>query len=820
MKFTLSWLKQHLDTDADLQTITDTLTGIGLELEAVTDPGAALAPFRIAHVVEAVQHPNADRLRACKVDAGNGIVSVVCGAPNARTGMKAVFAAPGDFISGKNLTLKVGEIRGVQSAGMLLSADEIGLGGDHDGIIELPDDAPVGASYAQWAGLDDPLIDVSVTPNRGDAFSVRGIARDLAAAGLGTLKPFAPAKIPGKFADGLAWKIDWPEACPWVLGRTIRNVKNGPSPQWLQDRLRAIGLRPINALVDVTNFFTIDLGRPLHVFDADKVSGRCLTLRRGNGEIFAGLHGKDITADPEDCVIADAKGAVSIAGIVGGESTGCDEATTTVFIECALFDPVRIALSGRRHQIVSDARQRFERGIDAGLMPDAMEAATQMILDLCGGEPGTVTEAGARPAWNRAATLRFRRLAELGGADVPADEAVAALQRLGFIVQARDAEKITVGVPTWRNDVAAPITLEQAPGLAVARAAMAAAGCAEIEPECDLIEEVLRLRGLDTIAPVSLPRAAPVPAAALTAQQNRIALARRTLAGQGLAECVTFSFMPQAVAEKFGPTPDALRLSNPIAADLDQLRPTPIATLALAAARNAARGYADVGLFEIGPAFAADTPEGQHKLAAGLRVGASPRHWLASARGVDAMDAKSDLWTTLAAIGVPLEALMITTDAPGFYHPGRSGVVRQGPKTVIGHFGELHPGVLAALDIPGPAVAFEIFLDAIPEPKRRKKSTPDLPTFQPLRRDFAFLVDASVAADAILRAARGAERTLITGVSLFDLYAGDKLPDGKKSIAIEVIFQPRERSLTDAEIEAACGKVVAAVAKATGGMLR
>ena len=820
MKFTLSWLRQHLDTDASLERITDTLTNIGLELESVTDPGATLAPFRIAHVIEAVQHPNADRLRACKVDAGNGIVSVVCGAPNARTGMKAVFAAPGDFIPGKNVTPKIGEIRGVQSAGMLLSTDEMGLGGDHDGIIELPADAPVGESYARWAGLDDPLIDISVTPNRGDAFSVRGVARDLAAAGIGKLKPFAPEKIPAHFDDGLGWNIAWPEACPFVLGRTIRNVKNGPSPQWLQDRLLSIGLRPINALVDLTNFFTIDLGRPLHVFDADKVAGRILTMRRGAGETFTGLHGKDVTADAEDCVIADANGVVSLAGVVGGESTGCDENTTTVFVECALFDPVRIALTGRRHQIVSDARQRFERGIDAGLMPDALEAATRMILDLCGGEASSVDTAGAMPDLRRTATLRFRRLAELGGQDVPQDEAADALQRLGFTVQARDAEKITVGVPSWRNDIAAPIALEQVPGLAPARAATAAEGCAEIEPECDLIEEVLRLRGLDTIAPISLPRSAPVPAGALTAKQNRTALARRTLAGRGLAECVTFSFMARAEAEKFGATPDALRLSNPIAADLDQLRPTPVATLALAAARNAARGYADVALFEIGPAFSADTPEGQHKLAAGLRVGASPRHWLEPARGVDTMDAKADLWITLAALGVPLEALTISTDAPGFYHPGRSGVVRQGPKTVIGHFGELHPRVLSALDLPGPAVAFEIFLDAIPEPKRRKKSAPDLPAFHPLRRDFAFLVDAAVAADAVLRAARGAERSLITGVSLFDLYAGDKLPDGKKSIAIEVVFQPRERTLTDAEIEAASAKVVAAVVKATGGVLR
>jgi len=821
MKFTLSWLKTHLDTDASLERIADTLTNIGLELEGIEDRGAALAPFRIAHVVEAVQHPNADRLRACKVDAGNGILSVVCGAPNARTGMKGVFAHAGDFIPGKSLVLKVGEIRGVKSEGMLLSAMEMGLGEDHDGIIELPDDAPVGMSYAQWAGLDDPLIEVSVTPNRGDAFSVRGIARDLAAAGLGTLKPFAPAKIPATAAGDLNWRIDWPEACPWVLGRLVRNVKNGPSPKWLQDRLISVGLRPINALVDITNFFTIDLGRPLHVFDADKVGGNTLVMRRGDGETFAGLHGKDVTVTEHDCAIADANGVVSLAGIVGGESTGSDETTKNVFIEVALFDPVRIALSGQRHQITSDARQRFERGIDAALMPDALEAATQMVLDLCSGEPGPVTEAGARPAWNRSATLRFRRLAEQGGAEgIAPDMAVGTLERLGFTVQARKAESVTVTVPTWRNDVAAPISLEQAPGLTTEKAAQAAEGCAEIEPECDLIEEVLRIHGLDNIAPVSLPSIGLVPAATLTPRQIRTALTRRSLAARGLSECVTFSFMARDEAALFGDVPDALRLSNPIAADLDQLRPTPIATLALAAERNAARGYGDVALFEVGPAFAGDTPEGQRHVAAAIRAGATPRDWQSPSRNVDAMDAKADLWATLAAIGVPLEALQITPDAPGFYHPGRSGTVRQGPRNILATFGELHPKVLAALDLTGPVVALEIFLDAVQEPKRRKKSAPDLPAFQPLRRDFAFLVDETIAADAVIRAARTGDRALITNVSLFDVYADDKLPEGKKSLALEVTFQPREHTLTDAEIEAASAKVVAAVAKATGATLR
>ena len=624
MKFTLSWLKSHLRTDASLDRITETLTQIGLELEGVENPGAPLASFRIAHVIETVQHPNADRLRVCKVDTGEGILSVVCGAPNAHTDMKAVFAAPGAYIPGSGITLKVGEIRGVQSAGMLLSAREMGLGDDHSGIIELPHDAPVGMSYPAYAGLDDPVIEIGVTPNRGDCFSVRGIARDLAAAGLGTLKPFAPAFIPPLFDGGPRWEIAFPEACPWIIGRTIRGLKNSPSPKWLQDRLTFIGLRPINALVDITNFFTFDLGRPLHVFDVAKLSGDTLTLRRGAGETMRALNGKDYVVDPEDCAICDAAGVQSIAGVIGGEATGCDETTTSVFVECALFDPIRIALTGRRHQIISDARQRFERGLDPALMPTAIEAATAMILELCGGEPGTVTMAGAEPAWQRDATMRFARIASLGGSDIPADEAVASLERLGFTVRRRDVGEVTVAVPSWRNDIAAPISLDQSPALDPAKAAKAAEGCVAVEAEHDLIEEVLRLRGLDAVPTVSLPRESPVPQATLTARQQRTAVARRALATAGLMECVTFSFMARSDAERFGDIPDALRLSNPIATDLDQLRPTPLATLAMAAKRNAARGYPDVALFEIGPAFATDAPDGQ-KLVASACVQDRPR---------------------------------------------------------------------------------------------------------------------------------------------------------------------------------------------------
>ncbi len=817
MKFTLGWLRTHLDTEAGLAAITDRLTGIGLELESVTDPGAALAPFRVAHVISAVQHPNADRLRACMVDAGDGPVSVVCGAPNARTGMKAVFAPPGSHIPGTGTTLKIGEIRGVTSAGMLLSLREMGLGESHDGIVELPDDAPIGVPYPEYAGITDPLIEISVTPNRGDALGVRGVARDLAASGLGTLRPFAPAPIPGSFESPIAWAIDNTAACPWVLGRTIRGLRNGPSPDWLQKRLLGIGLRPINALVDVTNLFCFDLGRPLHVFDADRIAGPRLTIRPGAHETFRALNGRDYIATPDDCVIADTAGVHSLAGVMGGEATGCTEATTTVFIECALFDPVAVALTGRRHAITSDARQRFERGIDPALLPAALDAATHLIQTLCGGEPSHVVSAGAEPAWQRTATMRFDRLRTLGGAEIPPEEAVAALERLGFVTHSRDASSITVAVPSWRNDIAAPIVLDPSPTLSPQRVDVLHQGCAEAEPEADLIEEVLRLRGLDTIPPVSLPVAATVPAATLTPRQVRTALARRTLASAGLLECVTFSFMDHRHAALFGAETPALRVTNPIASDLDQMRPTPVATLALAAARNEARGLPDALLFEVGPAF---RPDGQEVVAAGVLTGHTPRRPGERARPQGAMDAKSAAMAALAALGLPMESLSVTPDAPAWYHPGQSGVVRQGPKLVLATFGALHPTVAEGLAVSAPAAAFEVFLDRVPEPKRRKRAAPDLPPFQPLRRDFAFLAPATTPAESLLRAARGAERTLIAEVRLFDLFQGGSLPEGQKSLGIEVVFQPRERTLTDAEIEAACAKVVAAVTKATGATLR
>lgn len=819
MKFTLGWLREHLDTDAPLGVITDTLTRIGLELEGVEDPGAALAGFRIAQVVSAEPHPNADRLRVCMVDAGGELIQVVCGAPNARAGMRTVFAPPGTFVPGLGVTLKVGEIRGVASHGMLCSLRELGVGEDHGGIADLPEDAAVGTSYPDYAGLGDPVIEIAVTPNRGDALAVRGVARDLAAAGIGTMRQRTPRAVEAAFASPVQWVVQTP-ACPWVIGRVVRGVRNGPSPEWLRRRLTAIGLRPINALVDVTNFLTFDLGRPLHVFDADRIAGGLLTIRPGAGEMFRALNGRDYTATPDDTVIADAAGVQSLAGVIGGEATGCQDATTAVFIECALFDPVAVALAGRRHQVNSDARSRFERGIDPSLLPAGLEAATRMIVDLCGGEASDVVSAGSEPAWQRDATLRFARLETLGGLAVPPDDAVAALERLGFGVQARDADSVSVSVPPWRNDIASssgPGALDQATSLDPASAAAAAEGRALLEPEADLVEEVLRLQGLDTIPAVSMPPLSAVPRPSLTSRQVRTATARRLLAARGLMECVTFSFVDHATAALFGDAPDGLRLTNPIAADLDQMRPTPLATLALAARRNVARGQPDGAMFEAGPAFDA---AGQQVLAAGLRYGVAPRHWAGAASAPGALQAKADALAVLLALGVPAESLTVTADAPEFYHPGRSGVLRQGPKLVLATFGELHPRVLAALDLAAPAAAFEVRLDAIAEPKRRRRAPPDLPALQPLRRDFAFLMPEGVAAETVLRAARGAERTMVASVSLFDVYVGEGVAPGQKSLAIEAVIQSREATLTDAEIEAVCAKIVAAVVKATGAVLR
>jgi phenylalanyl-tRNA synthetase beta chain len=800
MKLTLSWLKDHLDTEAGLDAITTRLTDLGLEVEEVTDRAADLAPFRIARVISAEKHPNADKLRVCMVDTGSETIQVVCGAPNARTGMKGVFAPVGTVVPGTGTELKKGVIRGVESNGMLCSEREMGLSDEHEGIIDLPDNAPVGAPFAQYLGMDDPLIDIALTPDRADCAGVRGVARDLAAAGLGALKPLDTTPVPGRFASPIQVHLDFPEdarnACPMFVGRLIRGIRNGPSPRWLQDKLTVIGLRPISALVDITNYFTHDLSRPLHVFDAAKVTGD-LTVRLSRpGETLLALNGKEYSLDEGMTVIADDTGVLSLGGIMGGESTGCTETTTDVFLEAALFDPTRTAQTGRKLGIDSDARYRFERGVDPDFVIPGVELATRLILELCGGEVSELVIAGAEPDWRRTLTLRPERVRSLGGVDVPVADQARILEALGCAVTTGDDGVLSVGVPSWRAD---------------------------IHGEADLVEEVLRIVGYDHIPSVPLTRLNSITRPALDAKQKRAPIARRALAARGLNEAVTWSFLSSAIAGLFGQVHPGLGLLNPISADLDVMRPSILPNLIQAAGRNADRGYPDAALFEVGPAYRDPSPTGQDLVAVGIRTGAMvPRQWAQPARAVDAYDAKADALAVLDAAGAPAGNLQVTTDAPDWYHPGRSGVFRLGP-TVLARFGEIHPSVLDALGVKGPMVGFEVFLDAVPQPKKKTgtaKPLLKLAAFQPIQRDFAFLVDRSVEADRVVRAAKGADKALVTDVSVFDVYQGPGIEDGRKSLAIAVTLQPVEKSLTEAEIEAIGNKIVAAVAKATGGTLR
>ncbi len=799
MKFTLSWLKTHLDTTASLDEIAKALTAIGLELEGIEDRAKALAPFKVAHVVEAKPHPDADRLRVCTVDTGTGIVQVVCGAPNARTGMKGVFAPVGSTVPGTGLQLKAGQIRGQASNGMLVSMREMGLGEDHDGIIDLPADAPVGKPFAELLGYDDPVIDIAITPNRADCLGVRGIARDLAAAGSGTLKPAPVAKVPGTYKSpvGVRFELAEPGHCPLFVGRHFRGLKNGPSPKWLADRLIAVGLRPISTLVDITNFFTLDINRPLHVFDAGKLKGDLVLKPAKGGEVFSALNNKSYTMAGGETLICGGNGEpVSMGGLMGGTTTGCDAGTTEMFLEVALFDPIRVAMTGRHHQILSDARYRFERGLDPAAVIDGMEAATKLILELCGGECSEPVVTGAVPEWKRSYTLRPERCATLGGLDVPKAEQARILAALGFTV-ADKGGAFEVSPPAWRADV---------------------------HGEADLVEEVIRIVGYDSIVPARLPRDTAMPPLALTPSQRRVRDARRVLAGLGLVEAVTFSFMQASHAKPFGGTNPKLALANPISADLDYMRPSVIPNLANAARRNADRGWPDSALFEVGPIFHDPSETGQRMVAACVRAGSAVgRHWGQTARGVDAFDAKADALALLQQLGLSVENVAVAREAPGWFHPGRSGVLKLGPKTVLACFGELHPEALKALDIDFPIVACEVFLDALPAPKAkagRQRPALKLATLQPVERDFAFVVDEAVAADAILRAAKSADKALIAGASVFDVYRGKGVADGRKSVAIAVRLQPVERTLTDEDLEAVAAKIVAAVAKATGASLR
>ena len=678
MKFTFDWLKDHLETEASLDEIVEKLSMLGLEVEGVDNPAESFASFVVGYVTEANQHPNADRLRVCRVETGSGEVQVVCGAPNARTGMYGVFAPVGSYVPGTDLVLKAGKIRGADSNGMLLSERELGLSDEHEGIIDLAADGngadlQPGLPIAKILGLDDPVIDIAITPNRSDCLGVRGVARDLAAAGLGKLKPLNAPKIEGTFESPLKWVRDLPadlqDACPYVAGRSFRGVKNGPSPAWMQKRLKAIGLRPISALVDITNYVTFDLGRPLHVFDADKVHGNPTMRMARDGEEVLALDGRTYELDSSMTVIADENGIEGIGGIMGGELSGCTEETTNVFLEVALFDPIRTAASGRKLGIISDARYRFERGLDPESALWGPEVAARLVLELCGGEASQVVSAGEVPDTSCRVGLRGSRCESLGGVTVPGERQAAILQDLGFTLESEEDGTRSFGVPGWRPDIVG---------------------------EADLVEEVLRIHGFENIPVTPLPRVTALPRPALTDRQRRASAVRSALCWAGLNECVTYSFIDEPTAKLFGWDEPAIKLDNPISTDLVVMRPSVLTTLLQAAQRNADRGHGDLGLFEIGPLYRTDEPDGQDWTAAAMRSGQSGRrHWYAPPRPLDAFDAKSDAMAVLEAIGAPVENLQVSTDAPGWYHPGRSGQLRLGPK-VLAAFGEVHPRVLRA----------------------------------------------------------------------------------------------------------------------------
>ena len=799
MKLTLNWLKDHLETDATAEQIADKLTSIGLEVEGITDAGAALKDFIVGEVLTAEKHPNADKLRLCTVSAGDGApLQIVCGAPNARAGIKVVLARPGTVIPASGEALKVGKIRDVESFGMMCSARELLLGEDHDGIIELGADAQAGtpaAAALAAKGLlsSDPVIEVSITPNRGDAASVFGIARDLAAAGLGKLKSEKVQPVAGKFPSPKKITLDFtPEnkdACPIFAGRLIRGVKNGPAPKWVQDRFKAVGMKSISALVDATNLIAQDRGRPLHVFDADKLSGGLHARMANDHEQVLALDGKTYVLDSQTIVIADDSFARGIAGIMGGEDTGCSLETKNVFIESAWFDPVRIARAGRKQAIISDARYRFERGVDPEFVLPGLELATQLILEWCGGEASDVVIAGALPPPHKAIEFDPGLVETLGGIKVARDEIIAILQNLGFVVAQHATLHVTP--PSWRRDMDGP---------------------------ADLVEEIVRIHGLDEVPSVALPRHAAVAKPVLTASQRRQRAVRRTLAARGFNECVSFSFIAQGQAALFGGGDAARQLSNPIASDLDALRPSLLPSLLRAASRNAARGLSDLSLFEIGAAFQSGMPGAQTANAAGLVTGAGLRDWSKSGHAADVFDAKGAMLAALeAAMNGPMTAPVSAT-APGWFHPGRSGTIALGPKT-IAHFGELHPKILAAFDIKVPASAFEIILDAVPDPKSKARAQFSPSPFQAIERDFAFVVDRDLAVGDLIRAVKNAERVLIDTVTLFDVYEGKGVPESKTSVAITIRLQPKDKTLTDPEIEAVAQKIVAAALK-LGATLR
>jgi phenylalanyl-tRNA synthetase beta chain len=793
MKFTLSWLKEHLDTNASLNDITDKLTALGLELEGVEDPTEKFAPFKVAHVVSAEQHPDADRLRVCQVDTGEGEpVQVVCGAPNARTGMKGIFAPAGSYVPGTDMVLKKGKIRGEESNGMLVSEREMGLSDEHDGIIDLPEDTEIGTSFTDVFAMNDPVIDIALTPDRGDCAGVRGIARDLAAAGMGTLKPLKTPSYKENGKSSIDVKLDAKEQCPLFMGCLVKGVENKESPTWMQNRLKAVGLRPISALVDITNYVSLDLCRPLHVYDADLVKGDITVRLSIAGEEFDALNDKSYTTLEGQTAITDDSGLLGLGGIVGGVSTGCTESTTNVFIECAYFDPMAIARTGRDLQIDSDARYRFERGVDPEFTVEAIKIAAQLVMDICGGEASEVVQAGNVPDWKKDIEFDPAYTKKLSGMDVPEDKQKEILKNLGFEIS---GNKVTP--PSWRHD---------------------------IEGKADLVEEVIRVIGYDHLEPLSVRSDNTVPDSAETPNIIRMRNTRTALAARGLSECVTWSFMPKNLAGEFGSNDNALTLTNPISSDLDQMRPSILPNLMAAASMNADKGNGDTMLFEVGPVFETAKPDGQRTHATGIRYGAQgEKHWSGNDanRANDIYDAKADAIAALNAAGVSTENLQTAREASGHYHPGRSAVLKQG-KNILAQFGEIHPAILEEMDIKSNLVGFEVFLDNIPSGKKKgtAKKLLQLSAFQPVMRDFAFIVDENVEVDQITRAAQNAERNLINAVSVFDVYQGKGVDEGKKSIAINVVIQPVKQTLTDAEIDGISQKIIDAVASKTGAFLR
>ncbi len=799
MKFTLSWLKEHLDTTASVDEIAEALTDLGLEVEEVVDPAARLKAFTLAKVTSAEQHPDADRLRVCMVETDEGAKQIVCGAPNARAGITVVLAKPGDYVPGIDVTLSVGNIRGVESHGMMASERELELSEEHDGIIELPS-GEVGQAFTDWLAQNDPakvdpVIEIAITPNRQDALGVHGIARDLAARGLGTLKPLKAEQVAGTFPCPIPVSIDKDTAgeggCHIFAGRVIRGVTNGPSPQWLQDRLRAIGLRPISALVDITNFFTFDRNRPLHVFDADKVKGGLRIHRAEAGETLVGLDEKTHAFSEGQVVISDGKGVESIGGIMGGLETGCTEDTQNVFLEAAVWDRIQIAHTGRALKINSDARYRNERGIDPDYNMQAVEDAARMILDLCGGEASDIVVAGDVPDTARAFRLDPERLISLVGMDIPEKVQRQTLTALGFRMEGNMAH-----VPSWRPDVTG---------------------------EADLVEEVARIASLTRLEGKPLTRPSDgVPRPVLSPMQVRERGARRMVAALGYNECVTYSFIDQAAAALFGGGSDGSMLANPISSEMSHMRPDLLPGLLQAAARNQARGFMDLALFEVGHAFSGGEPGEQHLQVAGLLVGRTgPKDVHGAARSVDLYDAKADAEAVLSAIGAPAK-MQILRGAEGWWHPGRHGRFCLGPKKVLGVFGELHPKVLTTLDVKGPAVAFTLWPSEVPLPRKSGATRPALVLndLQAVERDFAFVVDAEVEALTLVNAATSADKNLIDEVRIFDEFVGGSLGEGKKSLAITVRLQPADKTLKEQDIEAVASKIIEKVVKATGGSLR